>query len=99
MASTQLWGEEKSENRICSRSDDRSKVTAQGEVGGSNPKLGAYFQFLTETRRFEAFVDVRRRFRGGERVSAASQARWSLGELHSPEIPRKSATRLVGEEG
>lgn len=36
---------------------------------------------------------------GAECVSDALQDRWSLGELHSAEIPRKSATRLVGEEG
>ena len=35
---------------------------------------------------------------GAECVSGAAQDRWSLGELHSAEIPRKSATRLVEEE-
>lgn len=35
---------------------------------------------------------------GAECVYDALQDRWSLRELHSAEIPRKSATRLVVEE-
>ena len=35
---------------------------------------------------------------GAECASDALQDRWSLGELHSAQIPRKSATRSVGEE-
>ncbi|TKS78806.1 hypothetical protein D9C73_012367 [Collichthys lucidus] len=49
-------------------------------------------------------VGVGERRGGAERVSDALQDRWSLGELHSAEIPRKSATRFgireeVEEEG
>ena len=35
---------------------------------------------------------------GAECASDALQDRWSLGELHGAQIPRKSATRSVGEE-
>lgn len=91
MASTVLWKggkKKKNENRICSRSDDRSKVAAQEgrERKKSNRKLGASVQFLAEIRSFRGsrgLTRVRLESRGGaECVSGALQDRWSLGELH-----------------
>lgn len=101
MASAALWKErereKKCENRICSRSDDRSKVAAQGKIQSETWRL---FPIPHRNTTFRGFCGAKVGSRGGaECVSDALQDRWSLEELHSAEIPRKSATRLVREEG
>lgn len=85
---------------ICSRSDDRRKVENQkGEIQSET------WPFCPIPHRNQIFggscglARVAESRGGAECVSAALQDRWSLGELYGAEIPRKSATRLVKEEG
>lgn len=91
------------ENRICSRSDDRIKVAAQEEGWGeSNRKLGAWVQFLVEIISLEALAGCLALWRAAAAVRTESPMPCGIvghsGSLHSTEIPRKSATRLVWEE-
>lgn len=93
-------GREKGENRICRRSDDRNKVAAQEKkIQSETWRLCPIPDRNTIFRGSGGLAGVVGSRGGAECVSGALQDRWSLGELHSVEIPRKSATRLVGEEG
>lgn len=85
---------------ICSRSDDRRKVENQG--GEIQSETWPFCPIPHRNQIFRGSCGLARvaESRGGaECVSAALQDRWSLGELYGAEIPRKSATRLVEEEG
>lgn len=102
MASAVLWKEREREKKkakigFAVELMTEAKVAAQGKIQSETWRL---FPIPHRNKTFRGFCGAKVGSRGGaECVSGALQDRWSLGELHSAEIPRKSATRLVREEG
>lgn len=84
----------KSENGICSRSDDRSKVAAQGKK--SNRKLGAYVQILTEIRSLEALAGCLVWWRAAEAHGASPMPCRIAGHSGSCTALRSLANPLLG---
>lgn len=101
MASMVLWKERK---KNAKRGFAAELMTEAGSRTGKKKIQSETWRFCPVPRRNEIFRDSCGLTRvvwsrgGAECASDALQDRWSLGELHGAQIPRKSATRSVGEE-